>query len=206
MSAFIQCPSCKENIDDNSFYCDQCGMQIFVCSVCARPGKGKKCTFDGRDMIPKGSSPPAPASQTGPASASQTNPDPDSSATGSTAAQANAGTPVSTASANDKIKLTAQSHGIVLEASSGDIIGRTKGNFTGLLGQFSHISGQHCQIANSNGEWNLSDLGSTNGTFYNGAKLSPNIPCRLNNSGRLKIADIEFVISFSANDGGTTRI
>jgi len=48
----MQCPSCKETIDDDSRYCDQCGEQIMVCSVCGRSGKGKRCIFDGKELVP----------------------------------------------------------------------------------------------------------------------------------------------------------
>lgn len=51
----MQCPSCKEQIDDDSRYCDQCGEQIMVCSECGRPGKGKRCIFDGKEMVAAGS-------------------------------------------------------------------------------------------------------------------------------------------------------
>jgi len=54
MSGLMQCPSCKENIDDDSRYCDQCGERILVCSSCGRPGKGKRCIFDGKELIPAG--------------------------------------------------------------------------------------------------------------------------------------------------------
>ena len=50
------------------------------------------------------------------------------------------------------------------------------------------------------------DLGSTNGTFCNGAKLSPNVPVQVQNNGRVKIADIEFMVSFDTAAAGTQRI
>jgi hypothetical protein len=52
----MQCPSCKEQIDDDSRYCDQCGSQIMVCKECGRPGKGKRCIFDGKEMVVAGNS------------------------------------------------------------------------------------------------------------------------------------------------------
>jgi pSer/pThr/pTyr-binding forkhead associated (FHA) protein len=51
----MQCPSCKEQIDDDSLFCDQCGEQIKVCVECGRPGKGKRCQFDGKELVPAGS-------------------------------------------------------------------------------------------------------------------------------------------------------
>lgn len=41
------------------------------------------------------------------------------------------------------------------------------------------ISGLHCEVRVSNGNVTLTDLGSSYGTFYNGAKLRPNEPVTL---------------------------
>jgi len=57
----MQCPLCKEQIDDDSRYCDLCGEQILICSECGRPGKGKRCKFDGKELIIP-STQPAPSS------------------------------------------------------------------------------------------------------------------------------------------------
>jgi len=107
-----------------------------------------------------------------------------------------------------KLKLTSQTHGIVIEANEGDILGRSKGTFAAVLGRFSYISGSHCQIVKPGGFWSIMDTGSTNGTFHNGAKLAPNAPAQLSNGSRVKLADIEFTVSFDAPNagGGTQRI
>jgi len=212
MSSSIQCPACKFGIDGDSLYCDQCGSQILVCSVCGRPGKGKRCMFDGKELvIPGGTSqsssstvnlaqPSAPAP-----SAPAPSPMPASAPVQS--AQAPAPAASVSFSGGNKIKLSSQSNGAVIDASEGDILGRTKGNFTGILGKFSHISGNHCQIIKVNGAWSIKDLGSTNGTFYNGTKINPNSSMPVQNNGIVKIADIEFRVTFEqANNGGTERI
>jgi len=38
------------------------------------------------------------------------------------------------------------------------------------------VSGQHCRLTTVNGQYVLEDLGSTNGTFVNGYRLTPNSP------------------------------
>jgi len=203
MSNSIQCPACKQQIDSDSFYCDQCGLQILVCSVCGRPGKGKRCSFDGKELVlPVGAVQPSATTHISQPSSSA--PAPVQSASVSTPA------PLSNApsAGANKIKLISQSHGIVIDASDGDILGRTKGNFAPLLGKFSHISGNHCQILNSGGVWSIKDLGSTNGTFYNGGRLNPGSPpAALKNDDVIKLADIEFKVSIEkAEADGTTRI
>jgi len=214
----LQCPACKKDIDGDSLYCDQCGEQIFVCSVCGRAGKGKRCIFDGKEMVVPGAqagASPAGASQAG---ASQTT-------SQAAAASPSSGTsiinnpPVSTpapvyqaaqtgaapASPN-KVKFSAQNLGIVIEPKEGDVLGRTKGTFASVLGRLSHISGSHCQILKVNGAWSIMDLGSTNGTFINGAKLNPNTAVPLSNGAKVKLADIEFIISMESIELGTQRI
>jgi hypothetical protein len=182
----MQCPSCKETIDDDSRYCDQCGERILVCSVCGRPGKGKRCIFDGKELVPATGNASAPAVQ--PA--------------GIQAQSANAGN----ASGDDKIKLASQTHGITLEARDGDIIGRKNGAFAGVFGSFNYVSGTHCKVVKTAAGWHIQDMGSTNGTFYNGIKLVPNTLYPLANNTTFKIADIELLITYDETASGTVRL
>jgi len=184
MSGNIQCPSCKEQIDDDSRYCDQCGEQILICSVCGRTGKGKRCIFDGKEMIPAGS-----AGQ----QSAQT-------------AQINQPSPVpASASAGDKIKLSSHSHEINIEVPDGGIIGRKNGPFAGVFSGFPHVSGTHCKFLKTDGMWYVQDMGSTNGTFLNNNRLDPNIPVLLQNDAKIKVADVELSINFGTS-GGTVRV
>jgi len=166
----MQCSSCKEIIDDDSCYCDQCGEQIFVCTVCGRPGKGKRCVLDGKEMIQ--------ASEAFKGSA-----------------------PVS-----DNVKLTSQIHGIMIEAKNGDIIGRKSGAFTEVFGRFNFVSGTHCKFTKNATGWHIQDMGSTNGTFYNGSQLAPNRLYPILNNTIIKIADVELQVTYNADGGGTTRL
>jgi len=215
MSGIMQCPSCKENIDDDSRYCDQCGEQIFVCSSCGRPGKGKRCIFDGKEMVAAGtaqSAQPSTQQQTvqppaSPTVAPFTAPSADTPVAASAPSPAPSSAPASSApsSAGEKIKLSSQSLGITIEASDGDILGRTKGPFAGILGRFSHISGAHCKLAKTAAGWSIEDTGSTNGTFYNNSRLAPNVPVPVQSGTSLKLADIELLITYGAASG-TVRI
>ncbi len=45
------CAFCKNDIENDSFFCDQCGEEVLVCEKCGKPGKGKRCTEDGGKMI-----------------------------------------------------------------------------------------------------------------------------------------------------------
>jgi len=185
----MQCPLCKETIDDDSRYCDQCGEQILVCPVCGRPGKGKRCIFDGKGLVPATGNASAPAVQP----------------QGVQPVQQGSGTN-SGAISGDKIKLTSQIHGITIEAQDGDIIGRKNGPFSNVFGRFNYVSGTHCKIVKTAAGWHIQDMGSTNGTMYNGMKLDPNTLHPLVNGTMIKIADVELLITYDTTGGGTTRL
>ena len=52
----IICPACKEEIEDDSHYCDQCGQQLLFCKQCGHVGLGRRCTRCGGMMaLPVGS-------------------------------------------------------------------------------------------------------------------------------------------------------
>jgi hypothetical protein len=176
----MQCPSCKETIDDDFRYCDQCGEIIMVCSVCGRPGKGKRCIFDGKELVPATGGTPAPTVQ---APSIQTVPQ-----------------------SGGKIKLTSQIHGIMIEAQDGDIIGRKNGAFAAVFSRFNYVSGTHCKVVKTAAGWHIQDLGSTNGTFHNGMTLVPNTLYPLANGTTIKIADIDLYVTYDETGGGTVRI
>jgi hypothetical protein len=148
-----------------------------VCSVCGRPGKGKRCIFDGKELVPAagGASMPtvqAPGLQPMPQSSGAVN-------------------------GGDKIKLTSQIHGIMIEARDGDIIGRKNGAFVNVFGRFNFISGTHCKIVKTSAGWHIQDMGSTNGTMYNGAALVPNALYPLAPGSTIKIADVELLVTYN---------
>ena len=43
----IICPSCREEIEEYSHFCDQCGQELVYCSNCGRVGMGRRCTQCG---------------------------------------------------------------------------------------------------------------------------------------------------------------
>ena len=224
------CPLCKETIDNDSRYCDQCGEQILVCSVCGRPGKGKRCIFDGKEMIPAGSVPfsgsvaasaPVPSAELVqptqsplaaqpvqiPLSSVQAVPIPMSVQ----AVPQNVAAIDTTGAANNtpgdnKIKLTSPIHGITIEAKDGDIIGRKNGAFANVFCHFNYVSGTHCKLVKTADSWHIQDMGSTNGTFYNGIQLVPNALYPILSNTTVKIADIELLVTYNAAGGGTVRL
>ena len=46
----IICPFCKEEIEERSYYCDQCGQALSYCTSCGHVGSGRRCTYCGGIM------------------------------------------------------------------------------------------------------------------------------------------------------------
>jgi hypothetical protein len=228
----MKCPNkiCSQDIDDDSRYCDQCGEQLLVCSLCGRPGKGKRCVLDGNELVPIGSgSQAAPTTVSISTQAPQSvqtsqppSPAPTNQATQSPShvtsgqippvaapiQQAPIHAPVKPINQNvgDKITLTSQMHGITLDVKDGDIIGRKNGPFAEIFNRFNYISGTHCKFVKNSIGWHIQDLGSTNKTFYNGNQLDPNTLYSVLNNTTIKIADIELLVTYDTEQGGTSRL
>ena len=47
----MKCPYCKEIIDDDSWFCDQCGKEIKICPECHLPKRGTSCPACGADLV-----------------------------------------------------------------------------------------------------------------------------------------------------------
>ena len=127
----IICPACKEEIEDDSHYCDQCGQALLFCNQCGRVGLGRRCTHCGGLMV-------SPDDR----QANQQNESPSVAAfasnlsTGisiSRTGQSRGGMPVLTL-ANDSLNIR-------IVAMNGAIIGRRKGPYTQFFEQQAYVSG-----------------------------------------------------------------
>ena len=47
----IVCPSCRAEIPDDSFFCDQCGRALKFCPSCGKPRRGTQCAACGEDLV-----------------------------------------------------------------------------------------------------------------------------------------------------------
>ncbi len=214
------CAYCKSDIDNDSFYCDQCNKEVFICPECGKPGKGKNCVEDGNPLF-------SPLQK---------------SLSGQNGMQPPAGSPQNVSIFNQQVvkpqavrKHTTQkplppdstmipglklinSHlKIDIDVKDGAIIGRSAGDYLSIFSKFSQISGKHVQfIFDKNNGWTILDLGSTNGvSISNGAnwkqaiKLSPDMPVAIKDNTFLLIANIEFQIKIippQSPDPGTNRL
>ena len=139
----MKCPFCKAVIDDDSWFCDQCGKELKFCPECRQPKRGTECPACGADLV----------------------------------SAAAFFTPTPTVLEGDGLRLTLKE----------GIFGRTTGIYPEFSGQI-YISGRHGELRCVDGQWQLRDLGSHNGTFVNGVKLKPNVWTDLHPGDQLKIA------------------
>ncbi len=212
----MKCPYCKETIDDDSYYCDQCGKELHFCPDCGKPKQGTSCPACGADLVngatfflkkPQTTQPTVtPPQQASPFStqqrpatqAPQSNFVPQSTfspqsnyAPQGTSVQASPqGTSVAAPAAPRAHALTGNGWQLPLKEG---VFGRTQGIYP-EFGTQQYISGRHGQFRMMNGQWQVLDFGSTNGTFLNGQRLAPNNWYDLNLGDQLQIATTNFVV------------
>lgn len=178
----ITCPSCKTDIESDSWYCDQCGLEIKYCNSCGKMGKGNRCTSCGDQMVP--------ARLHSKNVNSTVLIQKDISVTSVAASD-------KTVRVHREIKLYLVNYplGIRLEASNNAIIGRRQGPYISVLNSQPYISSKHAVLKCDMGaEWSITDLGSSNGTFLDRVKLVPDIPYQLKPGMKVQLANVELVV------------
>ena len=197
----IICPSCKEEIEEESHYCDQCGQELVYCRSCGRVGMGRRCTYCGGLMVSpeeakagsqqqqQGVSyrPAAVAAETTNASYTVTSHRPD--AVGSQLPAQN-GVPTLT--------LYNPSLDIRMVGVNGAVIGRRQGPYMQLFEGNMYISGVHAQlIYKPDSGWCIIDKHSSNGTKLNQRDLQPDIPMSIKSGDIVTLANINLQVSVS---------
>lgn len=90
--------------------------------------------------------------------------------------------------------LVCQNPSIRLGIGDGAIIAR-RGSYAQAFAGQGYVSGNHARLQyNACGQFEVVDLGSTNGTFVNGQQLAPNIPRVVNVGDIVKFANLEFAV------------
>ncbi len=152
----MKCPFCKAVIDDDSWFCDQCGKELKFCPECRQPKRGTECAACGADLVSAKVffNPPKAPEAKGPT--------------------------------------MLEGDGLQLPLKEG-VFGRTTGIYPELSSQI-YISGRHGELRCIDGQWQIRDLGSRNGTLLNGMKLIANSWTDLHIGDILKIATTLFTI------------
>ena len=180
----IICPTCREEIDDDSHYCDQCGQALLFCNQCGRVGIGRRCTHCGGLMVSPDAAKQAAknmgGSTTGHVTFGSINP-------GISHPGSMESIPVLTL-ANDSLNIR-------LVAMNGAIIGRRKGPYTQFFEHQAYVSGVHAQLKYiPDTGWCIADKHSSNGTRLNQHSLQPDVDMTLNNGDILTIANINLQV------------
>ncbi|MDR0989313.1 MAG: FHA domain-containing protein [Prevotellaceae bacterium] len=182
---FFICPHCKAEIDNDSFYCDQCGKPLLLCPDCRTPGKGKRCTRCGKELQ---------AAQSLAAAAPAAAPAVKEGTVGKEIHPERTIRP-QTPPGKLPTKLVSADPPLKLGLEDGVVIGRRSGGFAEVLVSQSYLSGKHARLQkNGAGTWEVVDLGSTNGTFLNGEALTPQHPAAFQVGDVIRFANLEFSV------------
>lgn len=190
----IICPSCKEEIEDGSHFCDQCGQELVYCSNCKRVGLGRRCTYCGGLMVSA-----EEFSQQRAASGS-------SAVNNSVAAFSTMGTSVSGASfVNQQLPVQSvmptltlynPSLDIRIVGINGAIIGRRQGPYVKVFESNPYVSGLHAQlIYKPDMGWCIIDKHSSNGTKLNQRDLMPDVPMSIKSGDIVTVANINLQVT-----------
>lgn len=188
----IICPSCKEEIDEDSHYCDQCGQALLYCVQCGRVGLGRRCTYCGGMMYTFDEV--------------QSQKSKDSSLTNTF----NSFTASIAASKRGSIDIPQQSKvlgvpqltlyngnlNIRIIGQNGAVIGRRQGIYQKIFESNKYVSSLHAQLMYSNDTgWCIIDKHSSNGTMVNQHKLQPDVAMSIKNGDIVTIANINLQVS-----------
>lgn len=190
----ILCPNCQEEIDDNSYYCDQCGKALRYCNRCGRVGLGRRCTSCGGLMVSPAEQNSKNSESSGSSSLSFR------TSTGFSSrgiSNAPIGTPVANPSGGmPSLTLTNLSLGIQMEAVNGAVIGRKQGPFVQFFQNNMYVSGVHAQLRyNTSTGWCIVDKHSSNGTKLNDRSLQPDLDMSLKDGDIVTIANVSLQVT-----------
>ena len=192
----IICPSCKEEIEEASHYCDQCGQKLVYCSKCGRVGMGRRCTQCGSMMI---SADELQAQRVGQSAMASSNDDIVSMTQGTTMSRRPAeGSQMPVQKGVPTLTLYNPSLDIRMIGVNGAVIGRRQGPYQQLFDGNMYISGVHAQlIYKPDSGWCILDKHSSNGTRLNQRELQPDVPMSLKAGDIVTLANINLQVSIT---------
>ena len=180
----IICPTCKEEIDNDSHFCDQCGQALLFCDRCGNVGVGRRCTRCGGLMVAPSSNPAEGVP--GMSESLKMEMATSGSMRGNHQQDGN-GIPVLTL-ANDSLNIR-------IVGINGAIIGRRTGPYSHFFDKYPYVSGTHAQLKYSvSTGWGVVDKHSSNGTKLNQRSLQPDVDMSLSNGDVLTIANINLQV------------
>ncbi len=184
------CPSktCRNEIDDDSKYCDQCGVQILICPKCGTFGSVKFCPKDGQRMEPIGKSETVTFDPHRPPHSPQSEQVQNKDQSATTRMDINE------VQGSGSLTLI-HSGGTILKISSSDQLGKSVGTHADFLSRFKYISNKHAVITLNDSKWFITDMNSTNKTRVNGQILEPLKVIQIKKGDKIILADQEFTVN-----------
>ncbi len=164
MSEMLKCPACSAEIENDSWYCDQCGGELKLCPACRKFGRGNFCgQCRGSRMVPAK----------------------DAAATAAEVPPLAGPRYLFSAALNARLELK---DGAVVGRRAGDYVSvfGTQGYISGTHARIQRNLGS--------GLWEIADLGSSNGTFLNGRQLAANQPAAFKKGDVITFYDIKFTV------------
>ena len=194
----IICPNCKEEIDDDSRYCDQCGQALLFCNRCGRVGIGRRCTHCGGLMVSyEEYQKQAEASQTQ-FSLSMTRTSATQAGNVNTASVRKMEPMMRVPQGIPVLMLYNTSLNIRIQGINGAVIGRRQGPYASSFENNMYISGVHAQLKyNATTGWCIVDKHSSNGTKLNQHPLQPDVEMSLKNGDIVGLANINLQVSIN---------
>ena len=177
----IQCPDCRNQIPDDSAFCDQCGKELHWCPECRRPKRGTECPVCGNDLIPGRK---YLAGKAGPRVGA---PDPVRDSSSRSTPDDGGDAPVSRVSSPEPAALVGNGWRLPLKEGP---FGRSGGIWP-ALSSCPYVSGSHGRIEKDADGWMIVDADSTNGTFVDGSRIRK---AYLRKGSRVRIATLDFIV------------
>ncbi len=192
----IICPSCREEIEDDSHYCDQCGQELVYCSNCGRVGMGRRCTHCGGLMV---SADELQLQREKSARQSIVVSDvPSSSIPQDMSRRAPEGSQMPVQNGIPTLTLYNPTLDIRMVGVNGAIIGRRQGPYTQLFADNMFVSGVHAQlIYKPDNGWCIIDKHSSNGTKLNQRDMMPDVPMTIKSGDIVTLANINLQVSIN---------
>ena len=191
----IICPTCKEEIDSDSQFCDQCGQELLFCNQCGRVGIGRRCTHCGGLMMSPNQQ-QAGQKVSGRLSESLANSSFGIVTNTSVARPLVQQRPTGVAAGVPVLTLVNDSLNIRIVGINGAVIGRRQGPYQQLFEGNMFISGVHAQLVyKPDTGWCIIDKHSSNGTKLNQRDLLPDIPMSIKTGDIITLANISLQVS-----------
>ena len=191
----VKCPFCEKEIENDSFFCDQCGEELKVCPSGHGFKKGKICSECGTKLVEAKNCQTQQSDAAMPSQPQQSNATYQQTVPHREIETAERSIRTTVISAEPKY-LISSSLNARLELRNGAIIGRKIGDYIHVFGNQGYVSRTHARVQkNITDVWEIVDLNSTCGTFLNGQQLVPNQPATFKVGDTISFYDLNFIVS-----------